>query len=80
MQRRHNRAASSVDMTLHGTRRQCDGSSARAHRRRKCGVEVVMSGRLNSGNYTNVATRAQSRGELGEDDPICGSQVAATVA
>jgi hypothetical protein len=80
VQRRHIRVVGSIDMTLNSTRRQCDGSRAWVHRWEHCGVEVVTSGLLNGGNLAGIATRAQSRGELGEDALTGGSQVAATVA
>jgi hypothetical protein len=39
-----------------------------------------MSGWLNGGNFTGVATRAQSRENWGQMTPTGGSQVVVTVA
>jgi hypothetical protein len=54
---------------LHGMRRRCDGSREQAYRWQHGNTEVVMGGQLDGGNFAGVATRARSRGRLGENGP-----------
>jgi hypothetical protein len=74
------RAAGSVDATLHGTRRRCDGSRRQVDRWTLRWCEHSTGGRLDDGNLANEDMWARSKGDWGKTAPTGGPHLPTTAA